>query len=81
MYQNRRKFIKNSLLFAAAASSATLFAKNWSINMAIFDKYDFLSRFAVSVKDIEYLRNFYLPEHVKLEALVGRKIDCWRYGH
>ena len=44
MYQNRRKFIKNSLLFAAAASSATLFAKNWSINMAIFDKDDLMGK-------------------------------------
>lgn len=44
MYQNRRKFIKNSLLFAAAASSATLFAKNWSINTAIFDKDDLMGK-------------------------------------
>ena len=46
----------------------------------IFDKYDFLSSFAVSEKDIEFLRNSYLPEHAALEAVIGRKIDCWRYG-
>ena len=47
----------------------------------IFDKYDLLASFAISEKDIEFLREAYLPERIELEEILGRKLTYWKYGH
>jgi len=45
-----------------------------------FDNHDALKRFMVSEKDIEFLRSVYLPQKQETENLIGRSLDCWRYG-
>ncbi|NNC68331.1 MAG: hypothetical protein HKN83_09890 [Gammaproteobacteria bacterium] len=47
----------------------------------VLDKYDLLASFAISKKDIEFLRAAYLPEHIELEEILGRKLTNWKYGH
>lgn len=46
----------------------------------IFDRHDFLKRLAVTAEDIDFLRSVYLPQRESLEELLGRELDCWRYG-
>ncbi len=46
----------------------------------VFDKFDFLASFAITKKDIEFLRDVYLPLHRELENIIGRKLTKWDYG-
>lgn len=44
------------------------------------DRNSFLDRFAIRNLDIEYLREYYLPEKEQLEEILARKLDIWDYG-
>lgn len=41
---------------------------------------DVMARYCIKPSDIRFLRSKYRPRHRRLEALVGRSIDCWSYG-
>ena len=40
----------------------------------------FLGPFLIGDKDIEFLRDYFLPMKGELEELLGRSLDCWDYG-
>ncbi len=47
---------------------------------ALSDRFDFLRKYAVSKRDIEFLRSVYLPQKEALESLLDRDLSCWDYG-
>lgn len=47
---------------------------------SFFDRFDYLKRFEYGAADVEFLRSIYLPQKAQTEKLLGRNLDCWKYG-
>ena len=44
------------------------------------DRFDVLTKTAIKVEDVEFLRSVYLPEKEEIMALIGNELSCWDYG-
>lgn len=47
---------------------------------SLFDRFDYLKRFEYDARDIAFLRSVYLPQKAETEKLLGRNLNCWKYG-